>query len=152
MSVEIGKEAPDFELRCTNGEAVKLSDYRGKKNVLLIFYPFAFSRNCTAEMCTLRDDNADLVSDDVEVLGISPDSVFTLKAWKAAEGFVNEFVADFWPHGKVAQDYGVFVEQIGCPKRATFLIDKEGILRWMEDSGGDIRDQAGWREALAEHG
>lgn len=152
MTVQIGTEAPDFELRCTNGEAVKLSDFRGKKNVLLIFYPFAFSRNCTAEMCTLRDDNSDLMSDDVEVLGISPDSVFTLKAWKAAEGFANEFVADFWPHGKVAQDYGVFVEQLGCPKRATFLIDTNGIVRWMEDTGGDIRDQQGWRKALSEIG
>ena len=152
MAVEIGSEAPDFELRATNDDTIKLSDYRGKKNVLLIFYPFAFSRTCNTEMCTLRDDNSDLVSDDVEVLGISPDSVFTLKAWKKAEGFVNEFVADFWPHGGVASDYGVFMDEFGCPKRATFLIDKQGILRWRDEAGGAARDQSEWRNAIAEVG
>ena len=154
MAVEIGQEAPDFELRATTGGTIKLSDYRGEKNVLLIFYPFAFSRVCTSEFCGLRDDNSDLASDDqVEVLGISCDSAFVLKAWKKAEGFPNEFVADYWPHGKVSDDYGVFIPQAGCPKRGTFLIDTDGILRWMEVSeDGSARDQSGWRAALAELG
>lgn len=153
MTVEIGKPAPDFELRSTTGDKIKLSDFRGRKHVLLVFYPFAFSRVCTSEFCGLRDENPDIISSDVEVLGISPDSAFTLKAWKQAENFPNEFVADFWPHGKVAQDYGVFIDAAGCPKRGSFLIDKEGILRWMEVSeDGSARDQAGWRRALAELG
>ncbi|GAC1417738.1 MAG: peroxiredoxin [Actinomycetota bacterium] len=153
MALEIGQEAPDFELRSTSGETVKLSDLRGKKNVLLVFYPFAFSSVCTTEFCDLRDENPDLIADDVEVLGVSCDPLFTLKAWKKAEGYPTEFLSDFWPHGKVAQDYGVFVEGIGAPSRGTFLIDKDGILRWMENGAiPEKRDQGGWRKALASVG
>ncbi|HVL89336.1 MAG TPA: peroxiredoxin [Actinomycetota bacterium] len=153
MTLEIGKEAPDFEARSTAGQAVKLSDYRGKKHVLLVFYPLAFSRTCTAEFCELRDESRHIVSDDVEVLGCSPDSAFTLKAWKAAEGYVNEFVSDFWPHGSIAQKYGVFHEASGTSMRGTFLIDKDGILRWMEvQEDWQARDQQNWRKALADLG
>jgi peroxiredoxin (alkyl hydroperoxide reductase subunit C) len=151
MTVEIGKEAPDFELPDSENGRTKLSDYRGKKNVLLVFYPLAFSPICTSEFCALRDINADIQSDDTEVLGVSVDSRWTLKAWKEAEHFPNTFVADFWPHGEVGRAYGVFDEKRGTTVRGTFLIDKQGILRWMEVSPTiEPRDQASWRKAIAD--
>ncbi|MFP5224068.1 MAG: peroxiredoxin [Actinomycetota bacterium] len=151
MSVKVGQEAPDFELPNTEGGTTKLSDFRGNKSVLLVFYPFAFSGRCHTEFCTLRDENADLVStDDVEILGISIDHVFALKAWKEKENFPNTFLADFWPHGAVADRYGAFNDRGFC-NRMTFLIDKEGIVRFVEDNpSNDVRDQSGWRKALAE--
>jgi peroxiredoxin len=150
MAVEVGREAPDFELPDTDGGKTKLSDYRGKKNVLLVFYPLAFSTICTTEFCELRDVNPDLAGqDDVEVIGISVDSVWSLKAWKEKERFPNKFVADFWPHGEVAEKYGALVPERGIAKRATFLIDKEGIVRWMEmNEPRDKRDQSTWRKEL----
>ena len=151
MTVEIGKEAPDFELPDSDNAKTKLSDYRGKKNVLLVFYPLAFSPICTSEFCALRDINADIQSDNTEVLGVSVDSRWTLKAWKEAEHFPNKFVADFWPHGEVGRAYGVFDEKRGTTVRGTFLIDKQGILRWMEVSPTiEPRDQASWRKAIAD--
>lgn len=103
----------------------------------------------------LRDDNADLVSDDdLEVIGISTDSFFTLAAWKEAEGYQNTFLADFWPHGKVAEAYGAFDDRFGVAVRSTFLIDRDGILRYVErgsiETAGEARDQGAWREALAQ--
>ena len=151
MTVEVGKEAPDFELPDSENGRTKLSDYRGKKNVLLVFYPLAFSPICTSEFCALRDINADIQSDATEVLGVSVDSRWTLKAWKEAEHFPNKFVADFWPHGEVGRAYGVFDEKRGTTVRGTFLIDKQGILRWMEVSPTiEPRDQASWRKAIAD--
>lgn len=153
MTVEIGQEAPDFEARSTSGQAVKLSDYRGKKHVLLVFYPVAFSRTCTAEFCQMRDEMPHVVSDEVEVLGCSPDSAFVLKAWKATENYVNDFISDFWPHGAIAQKYGVFHEASGTAMRGTFLIDKDGIVRWKElQEDWQARDQSNWRKALADLG
>ena len=153
MSVEIGDEAPDFELPDSEDGKTKLSDYRGRKNVLLVFYPLAFSPICTSEFCALRDINRDLQSDDTEVLGISVDSRWTLKAWKEAEKFPNKFVADFWPHGEVGRAYGVLDEKRGTTLRGTFLIDKQGIIRWMEINPAlEARDQAGWRKAISDLG
>jgi len=153
MTVEVGKEAPDFELPDSENGKTKLSDYRGKKNVLLVFYPLAFSPICTSEFCALRDINADIQSDETEVLGVSVDSRWTLKAWKDAERFTNKFVADFWPHGEVGRAYGVFDEKRGTTLRGTFLIDKQGILRWMEVNPAiEARDQAGWRKAISDLG
>lgn len=153
MTLAIGSPAPEFEMRSTTGELVKLSDFKGKQNVLLVFYPWAFTRVCTSEFCTLNNDNPDIVSDEVAVFGVSTDSVPTLRAWKKAEGFQNEFLSDFWPHGKASSDYGVFVDGAGVANRGTFLIDKEGILRWKETGEiGEARDQGTWREALTDLG
>jgi mycoredoxin-dependent peroxiredoxin len=152
MAVEIGKEAPDFELRdAQSKEKVRLSDFRGKKNVLLVFYPLAFSPVCSTEFCTLRDSNAELCSeDDLEVFGISVDSHYTLKAWMDAESFPVRMLADFWPHGAVSKLYGTFVEDFGIATRGTFLIDTAGIVRWMElEQTTVVRDQQGWKDALA---
>lgn len=152
--IAVGQEAPDFELLDTEGGKTKLSEYRGKKNVLLAFYPFAFSPTCHAEFCQLRDENADMVSTDtLEVIGVSVDTVWTLKAWKEAERFPNRFVADFWPHGAVAEAYGVFHAERGFSLRKTFLIDREGVVRYVEENPtGAARDQAAWRKAVSELG
>lgn len=151
MSAEVGQQAPDFELIDTDGGKTKLSDLRGKKNVLLVFYPAAFSLICHGEFCTLRDQNADIVSDDVEVIGISTDGMWALKAWREKEGFPNKFVSDFWPHGAVAKQYGALIEERGVATRATFLVDKQGVVRWKEINPPlEARDQSGWRKALAE--
>jgi mycoredoxin-dependent peroxiredoxin len=153
MAVEIGEEAPDFLLPDSEGSKTKLSDYRGKKNVLLVFYPLAFSPVCSTEFCMFRDVNSDILGGDTEVLGISVDSVWTLRAWKKAEGYPNAFLSDFWPHGEISRAYGAFLEERGISLRATFLIDKEGVVRWKEiNQPRDARDQAGWRKAIAELG
>lgn len=150
MAVEIGKEAPDFELPDSEGGKTKLSDYRGKKHILLVFYPLAFSPICTTEFCQLRDLNTDLASrDDVEVVGVSVDSPWAIKAWKEQEKFPNKFVSDFWPHGKVSEQYDAFVPERGISARATYLIDKDGVVRWNErNEPKDAREQARWREEI----
>jgi mycoredoxin-dependent peroxiredoxin len=150
VEVSVGVEAPDFELRDTDGNTVRLSDFRGRKNVLILFYPFAFSPTCYGEFCELRDTNADLVSnDDLEVLGISADPVWTLKAWKQQEGFGNRFLSDYWPHGEVSRAYSSFNDATGGSKRNTFLIDRAGIIRFAEIGlPPGPRDQAGWRRAI----
>lgn len=151
MAIQVGQEAPDFELRNTSGEMTKLSDFRGKKNVLLVFYPAAFSPGCESEFCTLRDENPDLASDEnLEVIGISVDTAWTLRAWKEAKGFPNTFVADFWPHGEVARQYGAFNEKAGVAFRHSFLIDKQGVVQYVETNTHELRDQSAWRKAAAE--
>jgi mycoredoxin-dependent peroxiredoxin len=151
MAVEVGEEAPDFLLPDSEGGKTKLSDFRGRKNVLLVFYPLAFSPVCSTEFCMFRDVNSDIQNEQVEVLGISVDSVWTLRAWKKAEGFPNAFLSDFWPHGAVSRTYGAFLEERGISLRGTFLVDKEGIVRWKEiNQPRDARDQAGWRKAIAD--
>lgn len=153
MALEVGQEAPDFELRDTDGQTVKLSDFRGQKNVLLVFVPFALTRTCTAEFCEIRDTSQDLVNDpEVEVIGISCDPTWVLREWKKKESYINRFVSDFWPHGEVSRAYGTLDEMLGVPMRCTFVIDKEGIIRFAEYNTlanvVEARDQSAWRRAL----
>lgn len=151
MSVAVGQEAPDFTLSNQFGEKVSLSDYRGKKNVVLMFYPFAFSSNCTTEMCTLRDRYVDFVNDDSVVLSVSCDSRHTLRAFGEKEGLTHPLLADFWPHGAVAQAYGAFLDDVGFATRATFVIDKDGIVRWSVVNGvGEVRSADDYAQALAD--
>ncbi len=148
--VEVGDEAPDFELRDSSGQPVRLSDFRGKRNVTMVFYPFAFSRTCRGELCELRDSIGDYSNDDSELLAISVDSTFTLRAWAADQGYGFPLLADFWPHGAVAQAYGVFDERAGCALRGSFVVDREGIVRYAAVNGiSDARDPAEVREVLA---
>jgi len=151
--VNVGEEAPEFKGRDDSGELVTLSGFRGKKNVMLVFYPYAFSGTCTKEFCELRDENADLEGlKDTEIIGVSTDPVHSLRAWKAQENYVNRFVSDFWPHGAISRAYGAFDERIGAPVRNTFLIDKEGTIRYAEHNGIETlaiaRDQNAWRRAI----
>jgi peroxiredoxin len=151
MTVAVGAVAPDFTLPDYNKEQVSLSDFRGTKNVLLVFYPFAFSGICQGELCQVRDDLGEFQNDDVQVLGVSVDSPFALKAWSEQQGYSFPLLSDFWPHGEVAQAYGVFNETAGMANRGTFLIDKEGKVRFAEaNQPGEARDQQVWKKALAE--
>jgi peroxiredoxin len=150
MAVEVGSKAPDFTLNDYNKQAVTLSSFQGEKAVLLVFYPFAFSGICTGELCQLRDEFESYDSDVVQVLGVSVDTPFSLKAWADQQGYQFPLLSDFWPHGKVAQAYGVFNEAAGLAVRGTFLIDKNGVVRFAEvNAPGEARDQEGWKKAVA---
>lgn len=146
--VDVGSKAPEFTLKDSNKQDVSLSSFVGKKPVLLVFYPFAFSGICTGELCQLRDDLTSF--DGVQVLGVSVDTPFSLKVWGEQEGYQFPLLSDFWPHGAVAQQYGVFNEKAGMANRGTFLIDKDGVIRFAEVNGpGEARDQEAWKKAVA---
>ncbi|MGH3517389.1 MAG: peroxiredoxin [Haloechinothrix sp.] len=151
MAVEVGSQAPDFTLNDYNRQQVTLSEFRGDKPVLLVFYPFAFSGICQGELCQLRDEFADYEGSGVEVLGVSVDTPFSLKAWAEQQGYQFPLLSDFWPHGEVAKAYGVFNEGAGLATRGTFLIDTEGVVRFAEvNEPGQARDQGAWKKAVAD--
>jgi peroxiredoxin len=148
MSLSVGDPAPEFSLPDQDRQAVSLAGLRGTP-VLLVFYPFAFSGICTGELCQLRDELSTYTDAGVEVLAISTDPVFSLKAFKAQEGYDFPLLSDFWPHGGVAQAYGVFNEKAGMAVRGTFLVDAEGRIAFAEVNGpGDAREQTGWKDAV----
>jgi mycoredoxin-dependent peroxiredoxin len=149
MAVEIGDVAPDFELPDQHGTPVKLSSFRGEKNVVLVFYPLAFSGVCTGELCAMRDEFPEVSRDDVELLTVSVDSTFTHRAWSDAENFQFGLLSDFWPHGGVAKAYGIFNDERGVATRGTFVIDKEGVVRWkVVNPIPQARDIAEYQKAL----
>ena len=150
MALQIGQAAPEFALKSEHGEVVELSGFRGETHVALVFYPFAFSGLCTGELCEIRDNLASFEQGEVQVLAISCDPVFSLRTWSEAEKYPFPLLSDFWPHGAVAQQYGVFNENTGSAIRGTFLIDKDGVLRWSIVNGmGEPRSLEGYREAIA---
>jgi peroxiredoxin (alkyl hydroperoxide reductase subunit C) len=150
MPIDVGTSAPDFVLKDQNNQEVRLSDFRGRRNVLLVFYPLTFTGICQGELCQVRDRLSDFVNESVQLLAISVDSAYAHKVWADHEGYDFPLLADFWPHGAVAQAYGVFNAQGGIANRGTFLIDDSGIVRFAEmNLPGEARDQDGWRKALA---
>jgi len=150
MSLEVGDRAPDCTLKDQNNQEHTLSEFRGVKNVLLIFYPLAFSGICTGELDQLRDDLGAFQNDDIQVLAVSVDSGYTLKAWSEQKKYEFPLLSDFWPHGAVAQAYGVFNDKTGFANRGTFLVDTGGVIRFAEMNGpGEPRDQTVWKQALA---
>jgi peroxiredoxin (alkyl hydroperoxide reductase subunit C) len=150
VPIEVGAQAPDFTLKDQHGQEVSLSSFRGEKAVLLVFYPLAFTGTCQGELCSVRDNLNDFVNDAVQTLTVSVDSSPTHKVWAEREGYTFPLLADFWPHGAVAQAYGVLNEERGIANRGTFLIDKQGIVRFAEmNQPGQARDQEGWRKAIA---
>ena len=152
-SIDVGHDAPDFELKDQTGQPVRLSDYRGKKAVVLVFYPFAFSGICHGELCGVRDRIEEFRNDDVETIAVSVDAPFAHKAWAEAEGYEFPLLADFWPHGAVAQEYGVFNEAVGAAERGTFIIDKDGKVVYAEHNGlGEARTLDDWKAALSQIG
>jgi len=145
----VGDAAPDFTLKDQHGKDVTLSDFKGVKNVVVVFYPFAFSGICTGELCEIRDDLGAFDSDQVQVLAVSCDHMFTQRAWSDAQGFFFPVLSDFWPHGAAAQAFGVFDQSGGFSTRGTFLIDSGGIVRWTLVNGpSERRDFAGYHAAL----
>ena len=149
MTLQIGNKAPDFELPNQEGATTKLTTFAGK-NVLIMFYPFAFSGICTGELCEIRDNLKDFQNDSVQLVAISCDPMYSNKVFAHAEGYKFPVLSDFWPHGKVSKEYGVFNEDRGCSVRGSFLIDKEGILRWQLINGlGEKRSLDEYRAALA---
>jgi peroxiredoxin (alkyl hydroperoxide reductase subunit C) len=149
MPIEVGTRAPDFTLKDQNNQEVSLADFAGRKTVLLVFYPLAFSGTCQGEMAEIRDNLPAYANDDVQVLTVSVDSVYSHKVWAEREGYTFPLLSDFWPHGAVAQAYGVFREEAGVANRGTFVIDKEGVVRYADmQEPGQARDQKTWRERL----
>jgi peroxiredoxin len=141
MPLEPGGPAPDFSLRDQHGATVTLSSYRGQKAVVLMFYPYAFSSVCTGELCEVRDSLPTFESDQVQVLAISCDPVFSLRAFAEQDGLTFPLLSDFWPHGEVAKAYGVLNEERGCADRSTFIVDRDGVLRWsVHNQMPDARD------------
>ena len=147
--IEVGEQAPDFTLKDQNNEEVTLSSFRGEQAVLIVFYPLAFTGICTGELCVVRDDMTTFQNNDVQVLTISVDSAYTHKVFSEREGYQFPLLSDFWPHGAVAQAYGVFNDVTGFSNRGTFLVDKTGIVRFAEmNEPGDGRDADDWRRAI----
>jgi peroxiredoxin len=153
MSIEVGDQAPDFELRDQFGATVRLSDFRGEKNVVLIFFTAAFTGVCDGELCTIRDEFADLDSGDSQVLAVSTDTGPTLREWADQKGYKFRLLSDFWPHGAVASSYGAFDESRGLSLRGTFVIDKTGTVTWqVVNAIPHARNAGDYRAALAELG
>jgi peroxiredoxin len=143
--------APDFSTRNQYGEPVRLSDYAGRRNVVLVFYPYAFSRVCTSELAELRD-RPDLLA-AAEFLAISCDPMFTLRAYAEAQRLEFGLLTDFWPHGAIASAYGVFDAERGCAVRGTFVVDRAGLIRWsVVNPMPEARNPDDYAEALASLG
>ncbi len=147
--IAVGDQAPDFTLKDQNNEEFTLSSHRGEQAVLIVFYPLAFTGICTGELCVVRDDMSAFENDDVLTVSISVDSVYSHKVFADREGYEFPLLADFWPHGAVAQAYGVFNDVAGIANRGTFLVDKDGIVRFAEmNNPGEGRDADAWRAAI----
>jgi peroxiredoxin len=150
MSISVGDTAPDFSLPDQDRQVVSLAELRGAP-VLVVFYPFAFSGICTGELCQLRDELATYTEAGVQVVAISTDPTFSLKAFREQQGFDFALLSDFWPHGAVAQAYGVFNDKAGMALRGTFLVDAEGTVAFAEvNQPGDARVQSGWKDAVSQ--
>ncbi len=148
--VDVGDEAPDFELPDQDRRPVRLSSFRGQKNVVLVFYPLAFTGTCQGELCAIRDELEDFSGDDVVTLAVSCDSTAVHKKWADEQGYAFPLLADFWPHGDVARAYGVFQEDFGIALRGTFIIDKQGRVASTVVNGiGDARSNDDYRAVLS---
>jgi peroxiredoxin len=149
----LGEPAPDFTLRDQFGQDVTLSSYRGSKAVAIFFFPYAFSGVCTGEMAGIRDRLAEFLTFDTEVLGVSCDPVYSLRAFADQDGLNFPLLSDFWPHGEVARAYDVFDEKKGCARRSSYVVDKGGVLRWSVHNampeGRDLEEHLAQLRALA---
>jgi mycoredoxin-dependent peroxiredoxin len=154
--INVGTEAPDFELPSSEltaegkpGKKIKLSDYRGKKNVVLAFYPLDFSPVCSKEHGCFKEDLTQLEAANAQVLGISVDHHWSHLAFAKQMGITYPLLCDFHPKGAVAQQYGLFEADKGFTSRATVIIDKTGKVAWAENHGlGNPRDDKAILDAL----
>jgi peroxiredoxin len=148
MALQAGDEAPDFELRSHRGGTVRLSDYRGKKNVVLAFHPLAFTPVCATQMSNYESDKPRLEKADAVVFGLSIDPQPSKAAWAKTLGPISfDLLSDFHPHGEVAQKYGVFRRKEGFSERAIFIVGKDGRIKWSKTY--DIPQQPDNAELLA---
>lgn len=151
MTIDVGSVAPDFTLKSQHGEDITLSSFRGDRNVVLVFIPFAFSGICSSELGEIRDNLDEFEAENAQVLAVTCDHFFANRAFSDAEGYAFPVLSDFWPHGEVTQAYGTFNLDAGAPSRGTYVIDREGIVRWKVLVGiGDRRDLSEYLAELAE--
>jgi peroxiredoxin len=150
--LEVGAAAPDFELRDQHARSHRLSSYRERSNVLLVFFPFAFTRVCTGELEVIRDQLSTAYDDgQLQVLAVSCDPMGSLRAFGEQQKLDFPLLSDFWPHGEVARCYGVFNDALGAAERGTFLVDRRGVVAWtVRTAMGEPRDVAAYHKALAE--
>ncbi len=137
--IATGSEAPDFDLQVDGDERVRLADFRGRRNVLLVFHPFAWTPVCEEEALDLQESQAAFESAETDVILVSCDTAPARRAWKRELGLTYTLASDFWPHGAAAKAYGVFDERRGASLRGTFLIDKTGAVVWSLVTGADTR-------------
>lgn len=130
MPIRTGDRAPEFDLEETSDRRVRLSDFAGRRNVLLVFHPFAFTPVCEEEARDLQENLDSFRNAQTEVVFVSCDTSAARQAWKQELGAEYTFASDFWQHGAAAKAYGVFNEESGAPIRGTFLIDKSGTVIW----------------------
>ena len=143
MAVRTGDRAPEFDLEVTSNERVKLSDFRGRSNVLLVFHPFAFTQVCEDEARDLQENLQAFRDAETEIVLVSCDPSAARQAWRRELDAEYTFASDFWPHGTAAKAYGVFNESNGAPHRGTFLIDKDGVVIWSL-----VKERDAYREEL----
>ncbi len=148
-AVHVGDTAPDFTIASTDGAMVTLSSFRGHKNVLIAFFPLAFTGTCTAELCAFSEDFDQFSTSDVQIIPISVDAVPSLKEFRAKYDMKVDLASDF--RREVSRAYGVLREESYFSKRAYFLIDKSGVVRWMhvEEKSGVRRENTEILEAIA---
>lgn len=150
MILDVGKRAPEFRLKNQHGEDIALSSFHGDTSVMLVFFPFAFSGICTGELGEIQGHLGEL---DAEVLAISCDHFFANRAFADREGYTFSILSDFWPHGEVTRSYGTFNDEAGAPNRGTYVLDRQGVVRWKVEQGiSAARDMSTYRMALADLG
>jgi mycoredoxin-dependent peroxiredoxin len=137
--IETGSTAPEFDLEVDDSTRVRLSDFRGRRNVLLVFHPFAFTPVCEEEARDLQENLEAFESAETDVVLVSCDPAPARRAWKRQLELTYTLASDFWPHGAAAKAYGVFNEETGGPIRGTFLIDKDGLVVWSLVHDADTR-------------
>lgn len=154
MALQKGQPAPDFSLFNTEKNKVSLGDYKGK-NLLILFFPQAFTGVCTTELCSVRDSLNDYTSLNTEVVGISVDSIFTLAKFKEEQSYNFPLLSDF--NKEVSQAYGSFYDEFvfdmkGVSRRSAFLVDAEGIIQYAEvlESAGDQPNFTAIKDAVAQ--
>lgn len=148
--LQVGAEAPDFTLSDQHGEELTLSELVAESPVAIVFFPLAYSGICTGELCELRDNLSIFEDSKIRLIGVSVDSVYTLKAWTEQEGYEFSILSDFWPHGEVAKAYDAFVEEAGIANRATLVIGQDRtVLASFETAPGEARDFSAYKDAIA---
>ncbi|MCH5645382.1 MULTISPECIES: peroxiredoxin [unclassified Gordonia (in: high G+C Gram-positive bacteria)] len=145
----VGTRAPDFELRDQNHQVVSLERLRADGSVLVVFFPLAFTGTCQGELGHIRDNLPQFDNDALTTVAVSVGASPTHKVWSSAQGFLFPILSDFWPHGAVAQAYGVFDAERGIANRGTFLVGPDGDIVFSDVVGpGEVREQALWDKAF----